>query len=84
MDVLCLCLSGDDPCHVMWRDVIQLVTTLLVTMKHVFVPHAVDFIGVHVETVISVCVFLMCPPINVHLNSHLICWNLLRVGTKCR
>ena len=58
MDVLCLCVSPDDDVksHVIWRSVIHLVTSLLVTMRHMFVPHAIDFIGVHQETIFNVCV----------------------------
>ena len=56
VDVLCLCVSPDDDAksHVIWRSVIHLVMSLLVTMRHMFVPHAVDFIGVHQETIFNV------------------------------
>ena len=58
MDVLCLCVSTDDDArsHVIWRSVIHLVTSLLVTLRHMFVPHAIDFIGVHQETIFNVCI----------------------------
>ena len=56
MDVLCLCVSSDDKSHVIWTSIIQLVTSLLVTVKHMFIPHAIDFIGVHQETILSVCI----------------------------
>lgn len=55
MDVLCLCVSNDDDDNVVWGSIIQLVTSLLLTLKHVFIPHAIDFIGVHQETIINVC-----------------------------
>ena len=58
--MLCLCVSPDDDndkkFNVIWTSIVQLVTSLLVTLKHMFVPHAVDFIGVHQETIFSVCI----------------------------
>lgn len=61
MDVLCLCVSRDDnddrKFNIIWTIIVQLVTSLLVTLKHMFVPHAVDFIGVHQETIFSVCMY---------------------------
>ena len=66
MDVLCLCVSPDDDddkkFNVIWTSIIQLVTSLLVTLKHMFVPHAVDFIGVHQETIARVCIKCLIRP----------------------
>lgn len=58
MDVLCLCVSFDEDkkFNVIWKSIVQLVTTLLVTLKHMFIPHAIDFIGVHQEAIINVCI----------------------------